>query len=205
LNLAGHGYDLGLNSFQPFGFAGGIYDQHTKLTRFGARDYDAETGRWAAKDPIGFSGGDANLFGYALSDPINLIDPSGKEPAHESLAAYRRHQFGQSLKACGFTAAKYFGKATAFAGVLTLDIPLMAVGGAIEASASMTQAMDNPTPENVLDASIDAATSFLPDTPQSVLGGEAAEALASALYRLNQRPIVADYSPPYANFPSYSP
>ena len=34
--------------FQPFGFAGGIYDQHTKLTRFGARDYDAQTGRWAA-------------------------------------------------------------------------------------------------------------------------------------------------------------
>ncbi|MDH5546600.1 MAG: hypothetical protein OEZ43_13480 [Gammaproteobacteria bacterium] len=27
--------------FQPFGFAGGIYDQHTQLTRFGARDYDA--------------------------------------------------------------------------------------------------------------------------------------------------------------------
>jgi YD repeat-containing protein len=31
--------------FQPFGFAGGLYDPDTKLTRFGARDYDAETGR----------------------------------------------------------------------------------------------------------------------------------------------------------------
>ena len=28
--------------FQPFGFAGGLYDQHTGLTRFGARDYDAQ-------------------------------------------------------------------------------------------------------------------------------------------------------------------
>ena len=27
--------------FQPFGFAGGLYDQDTKLVRFGARDYDA--------------------------------------------------------------------------------------------------------------------------------------------------------------------
>lgn len=45
--------------------------------RFGARDYDAKTGRWTAKDPILFSGGDTNLFGYVVNDPINLIDPSG--------------------------------------------------------------------------------------------------------------------------------
>jgi len=63
--------------FQPFGFAGGIYDQHTKLTRFGARDYDATTGRWTAKDPIRFAGGDTNLYGYVLGDPVNLFDPLG--------------------------------------------------------------------------------------------------------------------------------
>jgi RHS repeat-associated protein len=62
--------------FQPFGFAGGIYDQHTKLTRFGARDYDAETGRWTAKDPVRFQGG-FNFYGYVLNDPVNKIDPSG--------------------------------------------------------------------------------------------------------------------------------
>ena len=37
----------------PFGFAGGLYDTDTKLTRFGYRDYDAYTGKWTAKDPIG--------------------------------------------------------------------------------------------------------------------------------------------------------
>jgi RHS repeat-associated protein len=63
--------------FQPFGFAGGLYDQHTGLVRFGARDYDAETGRWTAKDPILFGGGDANLHAYVGSDPVNYIDPSG--------------------------------------------------------------------------------------------------------------------------------
>ena len=60
--------------FQPFAFAGGIYDQHTKLTRFGARDYDAFTGRWSAKDPILFDGDGPNLYGYAINDLINYYD-----------------------------------------------------------------------------------------------------------------------------------
>jgi RHS repeat-associated protein len=61
----------------PFGFAGGFYDNHTRLTRFGARDYDAQTSRWFVKDPIRFVGGDANLYNYVQNDPINSKDPSG--------------------------------------------------------------------------------------------------------------------------------
>lgn len=64
--------------FQPFGFAGGLYDKDTKLVRFGARDYDPETGRWTSKDPIRFNGRDSNLFGYAQNDPVNWIDPDGR-------------------------------------------------------------------------------------------------------------------------------
>lgn len=63
--------------FQPFGFAGGLYDQDTKLVRFGARDYNPVVGRWTAKDPILFNGGDSNLYGYVLNDPLNGIDPRG--------------------------------------------------------------------------------------------------------------------------------
>ena len=63
---------------QPFGFAGGLYDYQTGLVRFGARDYDPETGRWTSKDPIGFAGGDTNLYGYVLGDPMNLTDPNGQ-------------------------------------------------------------------------------------------------------------------------------
>jgi RHS repeat-associated protein len=65
--------------FQPFGFAGGLYDADTGLVRFGARDYDPVVGRWTAKDPIGFGGGDTNLYAYAGSDPINFIDPTGTD------------------------------------------------------------------------------------------------------------------------------
>ncbi len=63
--------------FQPFGFAGGLYDQHTGLTHFGAREYAAATGRWLQKDPIGFAGGDANVYAYVGNDPVNFVDPSG--------------------------------------------------------------------------------------------------------------------------------
>ena len=63
--------------FQPFGFAGGLYDPETGLVRFGARDYDASVGRWTAKDPLLFGGGDTNLYGYVHGDPVNRIDPSG--------------------------------------------------------------------------------------------------------------------------------
>ena len=64
--------------FQPFGFAGGLYDSDTGLVRFGARDYDAEVGRWTAKDPIGFDGGDTNLYAYVFNETINFTDPTGE-------------------------------------------------------------------------------------------------------------------------------
>ncbi|MCK4841884.1 MAG: RHS domain-containing protein, partial [Methylococcales bacterium] len=61
----------------PFGFAGGLYDKDTEFVRFGFRDYDPVTGRWTARDPIGFSGGDTNLYGYVFNDPINFFDQNG--------------------------------------------------------------------------------------------------------------------------------
>jgi len=74
-------YDYGQNAKgkpnQPFGFAGGLYDADTGLVRFGARDYDAYTGRWTAKDPILFRGAQANLYAYVHNDPINFVDPVG--------------------------------------------------------------------------------------------------------------------------------
>jgi RHS repeat-associated protein len=65
--------------FQPFGFAGGIYDVHTGLTRLGVRDYDAYTGRFTTRDPVWFAGG-SNLYAYSSDEPINRADPSGLAP-----------------------------------------------------------------------------------------------------------------------------
>jgi RHS repeat-associated protein len=66
---------------QPFGFAGGLWDRDTGLVHFGAREYDPATGRWLQKEPLGFGGGDTNLYAYGYGDPVNWIDPSGRIPA----------------------------------------------------------------------------------------------------------------------------
>jgi RHS repeat-associated protein len=64
-------------TFQPFGFAGGLRDDATNLTHFGAREYAPELGRWTRKDPIGFNGGLTDLYGYVANDPVNWVDEDG--------------------------------------------------------------------------------------------------------------------------------
>jgi RHS repeat-associated protein len=66
--------------FQPFGYAGGLFDPDTGLVRFGARDYDPESGTWTTKEPLGFAGGGTNFYTYAGQDPVNFIDPNGAIP-----------------------------------------------------------------------------------------------------------------------------
>ena len=82
--------------FQPFGFAGGLYDADTGLVRFGARDYDPEVGRWTAKDPLLFDGGDTNLYAYAGNDPVNNQDPRGEETAQTGIC----RAFARFLPGC---------------------------------------------------------------------------------------------------------
>ncbi|HEY6339774.1 MAG TPA: RHS repeat-associated core domain-containing protein [Candidatus Sulfotelmatobacter sp.] len=65
--------------FQPFGFAGGLNDQDSKLIRFGDRDYNPAVGRWTANDPILFGGGNSNLYAYVFNDPINYTDADGDQ------------------------------------------------------------------------------------------------------------------------------
>ena len=41
------------------------------------RDYEPASGRWTARDPALFGGGQANLYDYVGGDPIDRRDPSG--------------------------------------------------------------------------------------------------------------------------------
>ncbi|MCP4349178.1 MAG: RHS repeat-associated core domain-containing protein, partial [Desulfobacterales bacterium] len=91
----------------PFGFAGGLHDRDTGLVRFGYRDYDPDVGRWTAKDPIGFAGGNSDLFGYCMNNPVNLTDPKGLKTLYESTLKVRLDD-GTEVKLEEFSPAIYY-------------------------------------------------------------------------------------------------
>jgi len=87
------------------GFAGGLHDRDINLVRFGHRDYDPKTGRWAAKDPIFFNGGDTDLYGYCLNDPVNGFDPDGLEGWNLITATKYLHNQGAARLQLGYEEA----------------------------------------------------------------------------------------------------
>jgi RHS repeat-associated protein len=60
-----------------FGFTGRQFDGATGLQNNLNRWYDASVGRWISEDPIGFAGGDANLYRYVANGATNFSDPLG--------------------------------------------------------------------------------------------------------------------------------
>lgn len=61
----------------PFMWTGHRYDAAVGLYATHFRAYSATLGRWLQRDPIEYGGGSPNLFEYALSSPLFLIDPLG--------------------------------------------------------------------------------------------------------------------------------
>ena len=62
---------------QPYTYTGREFDQETGLYYYRARYYDAKSGRFLHKDPIGFASEDLNLYAYVKNNPTNFIDPAG--------------------------------------------------------------------------------------------------------------------------------
>ncbi len=75
---------------QPFKFAGqvGIMTESNGFYYMRARYYDPQVGRFISEDPIGFDGGDLNLYAYVGNGPVVGIDPSGQFIVTGTTAAY---------------------------------------------------------------------------------------------------------------------
>jgi RHS repeat-associated protein len=60
----------------PWTYTGRFHDEETGLHYYRARYYSPETGRFLARDPLGYDAG-TNLYAYVDSDPLRYRDPSG--------------------------------------------------------------------------------------------------------------------------------
>ena len=60
-----------------YGFTGRELDDETGLYYYRARYYNSEIGQFISQDPIGFRGGDNNLYRYVVNSPLMGTDPSG--------------------------------------------------------------------------------------------------------------------------------
>ncbi|MGO9020297.1 MAG: RHS repeat domain-containing protein [Syntrophobacteraceae bacterium] len=64
---------------QPFKYVGqyGVMAEPNGLYYMRARYYDPNVGRFISEDPLGFGGGDVNLYAYVKNNPVNRADPFG--------------------------------------------------------------------------------------------------------------------------------
>ena len=117
----------------PFQYTGRESDP-TGLYYLRNRYYSPGLQRFISPDPLGFGGGDANLYAYVHNSPINSTDPTGLQspsaggggggggtgaPANSPLPPNNSQRFGNCLGDCTIPSA--YGMAS--------DVPVGAGGG----------------------------------------------------------------------------
>jgi RHS repeat-associated protein len=80
----------------PFRYAGGTYDYTSDLIKFGQRWYDPDTGCFTQQDSIETLADPsrANRYQYAGGNPVNYVDPTGREVAPPGSDLYDLDQDG---------------------------------------------------------------------------------------------------------------
>ena len=94
---------------QPFTFVGqmGVMAEPNGFYYMRARYYDPEVRRFISEDPIGFAGGDLNLYAYAGNNPAVNTDPSGNMTGIGDLLAWGGLKVAQyAVRAITYLAGK---------------------------------------------------------------------------------------------------
>ena len=92
----------------PFQYIGtrGYYQDSSTKSYVRARYLDTQKSRWMTVDPIGFEGGDWNLYGYSSTNPVSQSDPNGLKSAPCRLRTLdycdksRSHECGNRAENC---------------------------------------------------------------------------------------------------------
>ena len=157
----------------PFTYVGrfGVSSDGSGLYDMRARSYNPGTGQYVSMDPVGLLGGDTNVRRYTTNDPIPSIDPGGtdsitvvnshtinievsnqQDPALEQVSLFtdvmgEEIDLAKSLGASGELLEGLEGVSDVLgpAGLL-LGVPGLA--------SSISTAVQNPTPENIADATL---------------------------------------------------
>lgn len=146
----------GPTTTNSFAYTGRELDA-TGLYFYRARYYNPTLQRFISEDPIGFSGGDVNLYAYTGNSPTNFVDPSGKSNSVIHLAeTYLGARdaglgFGDSLKLAGLAVASDFFKGSQ--GLDAGDTNIHAMAGQLGDGRSQTQ-------DEAYQGTIDAVNTF---------------------------------------------
>ncbi|WP_170157731.1 RHS repeat-associated core domain-containing protein [Thermodesulfitimonas autotrophica] len=112
--------------YNPYGFTGEQHDRETGFIYLRARYYDPETGRFMSRDPVPgtvFNPLSLNAYLYVLNNPVNLVDPSGKDWFKVGLAITSGSFLAVGLVGLAVSSPVIIGVAT-FAGFVVTGVSM---------------------------------------------------------------------------------